>query len=176
MSCHFPHPLPALHQRRMAPAENRHHARLQSLHRRRHRRVPGGRRGRGQRRRRGRAGGVSRVARHAAGRARARVFPLPPARRAELRQALPDRLARARQDARRGARQHFPRPREHRIRLRHPHAAHGRHAREHRARRRLRDDPPAARRLRRHHAVQFPRDGAAVDVSRSRSPAATPSS
>jgi hypothetical protein len=36
--------------------------------------------------------------------------------------------------------------------------------------------PPAARRRRRHHAVQLPRHGADVDVSRSPSPAATPSS
>ena len=74
------------------------------------------------------------------------------------------RHARAWQDARRSARQRLSRHREHRIRLRHPVAADGRHARKSRARRRLRDDAPAARRLRRHHAVQLPRDGAAVDV------------
>ncbi len=92
---------------------------------------------------------------------------------AELRSHLREHFARARQDARRGARQSVPRHRECRIRLRHPVAAHGRHAGEHRARRGLRDDAPTARRVRRHHAVQLSRDGAACGCSRSRSPAET---
>ena len=57
-----------------------------------------------------------------------------------------------------------PRPREHRVRLRHPAPDEGRlqRAGQHRRRRLL--DPPAARRGRRHHAVQLPGDGADVDV------------
>ena len=57
------------------------------------------------------------------------------------------------------------RHRKHRIRVRHSVVAHGRHARESRARRRLRDDASTARRLRRHHPLQFSGDGADVDVS-----------
>ena len=60
--------------------------------------------------------------------------------------------------------QRLSRHREHRIRLRHSDAPDGRHSRKPRARGRLRDDAPAARRLRRHHAVQLPGDGADVDV------------
>ena len=41
----------------------------------------------------------------------------------------------------------------------------GQSLREPRPQRRLRDEPASGRRLRRHHAVQFPVDGAAVDVS-----------
>ena len=56
------------------------------------------------------------------------------------------------------------RPREHRVRLRHPEPAEGRLHRAGLDRRRRLLDPPAARRRRRHHAVQLPGDGAHVDV------------
>ena len=49
------------------------------------------------------------------------------------------------------------------VRLRHPASAEGRVHRSRRHRHRRLVDPPAARRGRRHHAVQLPADGAAVD-------------
>ena len=64
----------------------------------------------------------------------------------------------------RRARRGRPRPREHRVRLRHPAPAEGRLLRAGGHRRRRVLDPPAARRRRRHHAVQLPGDGADVDV------------
>ena len=71
---------------------------------------------------------------------------------------------RARQGAVRRPRRGRPRPREHRVRLRHPAPAEGRLQRAGVDRRRRVLDPPAARRRRRHHAVQLPGDGADVDV------------
>ncbi len=87
-----------------------------------------------------------------------------------------DRHRRARQGAVRRQGVDPARPRGGRVRLRHPASAEGRVQRECRARDRQLVDPPAARRLRRHHAVQLPGDGAAVDVPGGASPAATPSS
>ena len=90
-----------------------------------------------------------------------------PHARARRRQPQGDRLAahgRARQGAQRRPRRGRPRPREHRVRLRHPAPAQGRLLRAGGDRRRRVLDPPAARRRRRHHAVQLPGDGADVDV------------
>ena len=90
--------------------------------------------------------------------------PLP---RAGRRQPQGDRAAahvRARQGARRRPGRGGPRPREHRVRLRHPPPAEGRLQRAGLDRRRRVLDPPAARRRRRHHAVQLPGHGADVDV------------
>ena len=70
----------------------------------------------------------------------------------------------ARQGLLRRAGRDHPRPRSRRIRLRHPASGEGRVHRAGRARHRRLVDAPAARGLRRHHAVQFPGDGAAVDV------------
>ena len=119
---------------------------------------------RSRRRRRRRQGGVPRLAGHRprpAGRGH-----VPPAR-AGRRQPQGDRLAahgRARQGAVRRPRRGGPRPREHRVRLRHPAPAEGRLQRAGGDRRRRVLDPPAARRRRRHHPVQLPGDGADVDV------------
>ena len=119
---------------------------------------------RGRRRRRRGQGGVPGVAGHVA--VAARRGHVPPAR-ARRRQPQGDRLAahrRARQGAVRRARRGRPRPREHRVRLRHPAPDQGRLQRAGGDRRRRVLDPPAARRRRRHHAVQLPGDGADVDV------------
>ena len=91
---------------------------------------------------------------------------VPPAR-ARGRQPQGDRRARdgrARQGALRRARRGRPRPREHRVRLRHPVPVEGRLQRAGRDGRRRLLDPPATRRRRRHHTVQLPGDGADVDV------------
>jgi malonate-semialdehyde dehydrogenase (acetylating)/methylmalonate-semialdehyde dehydrogenase len=68
--------------------------------------------------------------------------------------------ARCRRRARRGQ----PRPRGHRVRVRHRAAAQGRALGERLDRGRQLLAAPAARRRRRHHAVQLPGDGADVDV------------
>ena len=92
------------------------------------------------------------------------VLPLPPAGRGELRPPLPDRLARARQDAAeaRGSVYRGIENIEYACGI--PtllmgdtleNIARGVDCETH---------PPAARRLRRHHAVQLPGDGAALDV------------
>ncbi len=77
--------------------------------------------------------------------------------------AAPD-LQRARQGRVGRARRSHPRPRSGRVRLRHSASAQGRIQRAGRHRRRQLLDAPAARRVRRHHAVQLPGDGADVDV------------
>ena len=71
---------------------------------------------------------------------------------------------RARQGAVRRRRRGAARPRGRRVRLRHPAAAEGRVHRARRHRHRQLVGAPAARRVRRHHAVQLPADGADVDV------------
>ena len=71
---------------------------------------------------------------------------------------------RTRQGAHRRPRRGRPRPREHRVRLRHPATHQGRVLRAGGERHRRVLDPPAARRRRRHHAVQLPGDGPDVDV------------
>ncbi len=74
--------------------------------------------------------------------------------------------SRARQGDRRRARRRAARPRSDRVRLRHPACSEGRiHRRRGAGHRRL-FDAPAARRRRRHHAVQFPGDDPDVDVRR----------
>ena len=70
----------------------------------------------------------------------------------------------ARQDAGRRDGLGAARHRSGRVRLRHPASAEGRVLGERRHRRRHAHAAPAARRVRRHHAVQLPGDGAAVDV------------
>ena len=76
--------------------------------------------------------------------------------------ALPH--ARARQGHLRRARRGRARPRGDRVRMRHPDPPQGRVLRAGLDRDRRLLDPPAARRRRRDHAVQLPRDGAHVDV------------
>ena len=71
---------------------------------------------------------------------------------------------RARQGALRRPGRDRPRPREHRVRLRHPPPAEGRVQRAGLDRRRRVLHPPAPRRRGRHHAVQLPGHGADVDV------------
>ena len=105
---------------------------------------------------------VSRLARHAGERARPGPLQVQAAVRTALRRARPHRHHRARQDARRGARQ---RPARHRVRrggVRRAVADAGRRPRGHLGRRRLPCRPPAARRRRRDRAVQFSGDGADV--------------
>ena len=75
-----------------------------------------------------------------------------------------DRHRGARQDARRRRGLGHARHRGDRVRDRHPAPAEGRVQRERRHRRRQLVAAPAGRRVRRHHAVQLPGDGAAVDV------------
>ncbi len=71
---------------------------------------------------------------------------------------------RARQGPVRCPRRDRPRPREPRVRVRHRQPDEGRLLRAGLRRRRRLPDPPAARRGRRHHAVQLPGDGPDVDV------------
>ena len=73
-------------------------------------------------------------------------------------------VLRARQDHRRLQGRHPARPRSGRVRLRHPAPAEGRIHRERRARHRPLLDAPAARRRRRHHAVQLPGHDPDVEV------------
>ena len=80
----------------------------------------------------------------------------PAARRGDLRRARQGRLRRPRRGA--------ARPRGDRVRLRHPDPAQGRLLRPGLDRRRRLLVPPAARGVRRHHAVQLPGHGADVDV------------
>ena len=77
--------------------------------------------------------------------------------------ARPD-LQRARQSRVRRARGSHARPGSGRVRLRHSASAQGRVQRAGRHRRGQLLDAPAAGRVRRHHAVQLPGDGADVDV------------
>ena len=83
---------------------------------------------------------------------------------ARLRQARRVAGARARQDRSRRQGRHPARPRSGRIRLRHPASDEGRIHRGRRSRHRHLFDAPAARRRRRHHAVQFPGDDPDVEV------------
>ena len=111
----------------------------------------------------GRARGVPRVAAGAAARAGPVSLPLPRPPRAPPRRDRAPHHDRARQDRGGRARVGAARPRGGGVRVRHPDAPDGRDARAGLARRRLPHDPPAARRRGRHHAVQLPGDGAAVD-------------
>ncbi len=128
-----------------------------------------------RRHRRGRGRAARLGQRHAAA-ARPRHVPVQGAAREPRRRDRADAHVRARQGALRRARRDHPRHGSRRVRLRHSAAAQERVHRERRHRRRQLVDPPAGGRVRRDHAVQFPGDGAACGCSRSRSPAATPSS
>ncbi len=143
-------------------ADDRVLRRAQSRRRRRHRSDAAVDVRRRRRRRPGGGARVSGLARHAGQRARAGALPVQGAARAALRGAGAHRHDRARQDARRGARQRAPRHRVRRGGVRRAVADAGRCARGHRARHRLPRRAPAARRLRRHRAVQLPGDGADV--------------
>ena len=104
--------------------------------------------------------------------------PVPPAR-ADRRQPQGDRVAahrRARQGALRRARRGGAWPRERRVRLRHPAPAEGRALGAGVDGHRRVPAPPAARRGRRHHAVQLPGDGPHVDARQRARRAATRSS
>ena len=120
---------------------------------------------RGRRRRRRRQGGVPGVAGDRASARRAEVMfhirELVDANRKEIASLLTAEHGKV---LVRRPRRGRPRPREHRVRLRHPAPAEGRLQRAGGDRRRRLLDPPAARRRRRHHAVQLPGDGADVDV------------
>ena len=113
---------------------------------------------------RGGAGSVPGLALDVAEQAHRHPVPDPePGRRAPPRaRGAPDR--RARQGPVRRARRDRPRPREPRVRLRHPEPAQGRLQRAGEHRHRRLPDPPAAGGRRGHHALQLPGDGADVDV------------
>ena len=115
------------------------------------------------RRRLGRRGG-RRVARGVAVAAGGGAVRLPRAAARAHRRAGRGHHQRARQGARRRPGRGGPRPGERRVRHRHPAPAQGRVLRAGLGRGRRLLDPPAARRGRRHHPVQLPGDGAAVDV------------
>ena len=87
--------------------------------------------------------------------ARARAVEVPRTGAEGIRQPRQASLLRARQDLRRRQGRHPARPRSGRVRLRHPAPAQGRIHRGRRPRHRPVFDAPAARRRRRHHAVQF---------------------
>ncbi len=113
----------------------------------------------------GREGGLPRVAQDAGVAARARAHALSRPDRAASRRARGAHHRRARQDARRCVGFGPARPRSRRVRDGHP-APHERRAqRRGRHRRRHPFAARAARRVRGHHALQLPRDGADVDVS-----------
>ena len=111
---------------------------------------------------RSRAAGVPRMARDLAGRARPRLLPAEERPRGAQGRARRDRLPRQRQgDQGRGGRG----PARNRVRRgghRDPVAHAGLEPGGRLPRDRLRHDPPADRRLRRHHAVQLPLHGAAL--------------
>ena len=132
------------------------------------RRGPGqggaGLQGRSARRGRERQGRAAGLGRHQSAAPRPRDDEVPRTRAARLRQARRTARARARQDRSRRQGRHPARPRGGRIRLRHPASDEGRIHRRRRPRHRHLFDAPAARRRRRHHAVQFPGDDPDVEV------------
>ena len=95
---------------------------------------------------------------------RARDVQVPRADPGRVRRPRAAALLRARQDLRRRQGRHPARPRGGRVRLRHPASAEGRVHRGRRPRHRPLFDAPAARRRRRHHAVQLPGHDPAVEV------------
>ena len=119
---------------------------------------------RGRRRGGQREGRVPGLGRHAADPPRARAQRLPAAAEPAPRHAGRDDHRRARQGLHRRAGRGHARHRHRRVRLRHPAAAQGRLHRPGLHRHRQLDAAPAARRGRRHHAVQLPVHGADVDV------------
>ena len=132
------------------------------------RRRPGqggaGLQGRAARRGRERQGRAGRVGRHQSAAPRPRDDEIPRTGAARLRQARRSAGARARQDRSRRQGRHPARPRGGRIRLRHSASDEGRIHRRRRPRHRHLFDAPAARRRRRHHAVQFPGDDPDVEI------------
>ena len=111
-----------------------------------------------------RQGGVHELERGLAGPARARHVRVPGARRPAHRRARAADRLRARQGRRGRQGRGHPRARGRRVRLRPPAAAQGRVLRSGLHRCRCALLPPAARRLRRDHAVQLPGDGPDVDA------------
>ena len=109
----------------------------------------------------GRAAGLGRDQPAAARAGHVQVPGADPEGRREPRQAA---FLRARQDARRLQGRHPARRRGGRVRLRHPASDEGRVHRGRRARHRPLFDAPAARRGRRHHAVQFPGHDPDVEI------------
>ena len=106
------------------------------------------------------------LGRHAAPAAGPRPVPLQGTHRAAPGRAGRADHRRARQGPGRCPGRSHPRPRGGRVRLRHSPPAQGRVQRERGLRRGQLVPAPAGRRVRRHHAIQFSRDGAALDVSR----------
>ena len=119
---------------------------------------------RGRARDRGRRGGAAGLGGDQSAAARARPVQVPRARAEGIRQPCRAALIRARQDHRRLQGRHPARPRSGRVRLRHPAPSEGRIHRGRRSRHRPLFDAPAARRRRRHHAVQFPGHDPDVEV------------
>ena len=115
----------------------------------------------GHRQRRGRAAGLGR---HQSAAPRARDVQVPRAGPGRIRRPRAAAVLRARQDLRRRQGRHPARPRGGRIRLRHPASAEGRIQRRRRPGHRPLFAAPAARRRRRHHAVQFPGHDPAVEM------------
>ena len=143
----------------------RHRADLQPGDRRAVGRAAAVDRGRARCRGRRRQAGAAGLGRHAAAAPRPLHVPLQAAPRREHRPHRRGDLGRARQDPCRCRRRGAARHRGGRVRLRHPASPQGRVLAPCRSGDRHAFRPPAARRLRRHHAVQFPGDGADVDVS-----------
>ena len=142
----------------------RHRRRVQPQHRRgagqgRLRQQGRGREGHRQRRR-----GPAGLGRDQSAAPRPRDVQVPGAGAGRVRRSRPAALLRARQDLRRLQGRHPARPRGGRVRLRHSASDEGRVHRQRRPRHRPLFDAPAARRRRRHHAVQFPGDDPAVEV------------
>ena len=115
----------------------------------------------GHRQCRGRAAGLGRDQSAAA---RPRDVQVPRTGAEGIRQPRQAAVLRARQDRSRRARRHPARARSGGIRLRHSASAEGRIHRRRRPRHRPLFGAPAARRRRRHHAVQFPGDDPAVEM------------
>ena len=110
------------------------------------------------------AGGPAGLGRDQSAAPRPRHVQVPGAGPGRVRRPRPAALLRARQDLRRLQGRHPARPRGGRVRLRHPAPDEGRVHRGRRPRHRPLFDAPAARRRRRHHAVQLPGHDPAVEV------------
>ena len=115
----------------------------------------------GHRQRRRRAAGLGRDQPAAP---RPRDVQVPGAGAGRIRRPRAAAVLRARQDLRRRQGRHPARPRSGGVRLRHSAPDEGRIHRQRRPRHRPLFAAPAARRRRRHHAVQFPGDDPAVEV------------
>ena len=120
--------------------------------------------GRGSRRGRERRGRASRLGGGQSAAPRPRLDEVPRPHRQEQRRARRHSRARARQDDRRRQGRHPARRRGGRIRARRPASDEGRIYRRRRPRHRSLFDAPAARRRRRHHAVQFPGDDPVMEA------------